>query len=1042
MAKSSSKRRQQKARRNRQKTAHSFRTTSLRVEALEPRMVLSASPVLAPFAEGLVLNAGTPLYIALDGYDPDSDHLTYEVEVSGDLSASVLEGNRSVKMTVADYGEMTFELFEQRAPNTTSQIIGLVEDGFYDGLTFHRIAEYSDGTPFVIQGGCPNGDGTGGPGFKFDDEFHPELLHTSSGLLSMANSGDDTNGSQFFITGSATTHLDFNHSVFGFLTEGDDVRQAIEAADVDANNKPVNDIVIESVEVFYDEENGTLMLTAPEGTTGTGEVTIRCYDTEGNMTEQTFEVTIAEDHFDRQPYLQEINPIEVKPGESTEVQLEGFSLDDDYLGYDGMVYPESDDIAIEIDPYGKMTITATDSACGVYSVYVGVHELSDSRWDSQMIPVYVQPDAPSSIELIDSFDTGVDDADGITSENQQLQFRLTGIQEGAEVSIFADGQLIASGTADASEVILIANPEVTLADGDYEITATQTLKDSEVKIGNLDETVDLVSDPSEVFSITIDTEAPVILSDPLTQATAGMAYAYLLDIQTGDSTGLYYELTAAPSGMTVDPATGEITWMPTSAHNQSETVTVKVTDAAGNEVTQTCQVEVALGPIVQTIQDQTIDEHQTLSVTIEAESGIDNDPSMTFGLQEGMPEGVAIDSETGVLTWTPTEAQGPGQYTITVSVTNANGAITYQSFDVAVGEVNVAPVLDPIDNVSIDEGALLDFLAEASDEDLPVGDLIYSLVDGTPAGVSIDATTGRLTWQPGETHGGGTYELTVQVTDSAGATDEKTFSVTVNEIDEAPVFDPTAAVTAIPGIPMEITVKAQDPDLPTHAIEYRFTDPTQVPDGITLDAQTGQLHWDVPESIGFETFVVSIEAVEQLGDGTDGLATTQAVTIEVINPWAMAFNGTLRETRSVLSRAEIDSRLLDAISNGAAPQNRLRSRSVTSQPDSIGHEGTLGFQLAPDTESFGRASARQQERSKKNEEDGNEKPETDRQESPATQPGSKRRGNSSENVHAMAETEMPMGQIHQAEAIERAFDQLFSQASDESIEQIVDQATE
>ncbi len=142
-------------------------------------------------------------------------------------AGTIIEGNRSLRMSVEGYGDMDFELFEQRAPETTARIIELAQSGFYDGLTFHRVIPQ-----FMIQGGCPQGTGMGGPGYNFEDEFHPDLKHDGPGILSMANSGPNTNGSQFFITHVATPHLNGKHSVFGRVLEGQDIVNAIEKGDV------------------------------------------------------------------------------------------------------------------------------------------------------------------------------------------------------------------------------------------------------------------------------------------------------------------------------------------------------------------------------------------------------------------------------------------------------------------------------------------------------------------------------------------------------------------------------------------------------------------------------------------------------------------------------------------------------------------------------------------------------------------------------------------------------------------------------------------
>jgi len=124
-------------------------------------------------------------------------------------------------------GTIKIELFARRAPRTAANFEKLAADGFYDGLKFHRVIP-----DFMIQGGCPQGTGTGGPGYTFEDEFHPELRHDGPGILSMANAGPDTNGSQFFLTHVATPWLDDKHSVFGRVIEGQEVVDAIQGGDV------------------------------------------------------------------------------------------------------------------------------------------------------------------------------------------------------------------------------------------------------------------------------------------------------------------------------------------------------------------------------------------------------------------------------------------------------------------------------------------------------------------------------------------------------------------------------------------------------------------------------------------------------------------------------------------------------------------------------------------------------------------------------------------------------------------------------------------
>ena len=136
-------------------------------------------------------------------------------------------------------GNITIKLYDQKAPITTDNFKKLVTDGFYDGTIFHRVIP-----DFMIQGGDPTGTGTGGPGYNIEDEFHPDLKHTKAGILSMANAGPNTGGSQFFLTVAATPWLDGKHSVFGEVVEGLDVAIAASLVDRNRMDKPKVEIKI------------------------------------------------------------------------------------------------------------------------------------------------------------------------------------------------------------------------------------------------------------------------------------------------------------------------------------------------------------------------------------------------------------------------------------------------------------------------------------------------------------------------------------------------------------------------------------------------------------------------------------------------------------------------------------------------------------------------------------------------------------------------------------------------------------------------------
>ncbi len=383
-------------------------TNEIRLEGLQTLFRLAQAAGIdlptsdTPTVLGLqneTLLVGSPLHVPLDGYDSNGGPLTYEVSVTGNsgVTAEVLSGNRSIRFEVAspdgatsnvhDYGDLVFELFEQRASRATDRMIELAEADFFDGQNFHRIVN-----DFAVQGGAVNDDGSGDPGVDtFDDQFHVDLQHNRTGLLSSAKtSADDSNTSQFFITEGDNTeslrNLDFNHTVFGLLTEGELARAAISDVPVQNNgfgevSDPIDEVRIRNAEVFTDTENAVLMLKAADGAAGTATITVTVRDAQGNSSQQSFQVTLAPDDdpnpataFDPsngRPFLEDIPPVTSPSGTPATFQLTGVDAEGDPVFYAARAVGAGGHTAT-VDANGEVTVTPVDGFTGTVEIEVSV----------------------------------------------------------------------------------------------------------------------------------------------------------------------------------------------------------------------------------------------------------------------------------------------------------------------------------------------------------------------------------------------------------------------------------------------------------------------------------------------------------------------------------------------------------------------------------------------------------------------------------------------------------------------------------------------
>jgi cyclophilin family peptidyl-prolyl cis-trans isomerase len=357
--------------------------------------VAVAQPTLPTIGEVQILG-GSPLFLTLDA--EGNGPLTYAVEASDAIvTATVLTDNRNLRMQVAGFGEMVFELFDFAARRATDRIVQLADSGFYDGLIFHRVIDN-----FVIQGGDPTGTGEGGsPLENFDDQFHVDLQHNRTGILSMAKLFDDSNDSQFFVTEGPQRHLDYNHTIFGVLVEGESVRQSISGVPVGSGDRPATNVVIESARSFVDEENAVVLLKAPEGATGAADVTVVVRNASGQETRQTFRVNVTPDTIDSAPFLADIPELTTRVDTPLSYQLQAIDvegspalfLDQTGLASNGLAVPvqANSNLQYRVDfNTGLLTITPTSGLTGRHFITVATG-VSPLAVDYQVVPVVIEP---------------------------------------------------------------------------------------------------------------------------------------------------------------------------------------------------------------------------------------------------------------------------------------------------------------------------------------------------------------------------------------------------------------------------------------------------------------------------------------------------------------------------------------------------------------------------------------------------------------------------------------------------------------------------
>ncbi len=405
---------------------------------------------------------------------------------------------------------------------------------------------------------------------------------------------------------------------------------------------------------------------------------------------------------------------------------------------------------------------------------------------------------------------------------------------------------------------------------------------------------------SRAFQVVVnENNVPPVLSLPSNPNANEMALftnnatATDADVPTNGRT---FALLSGPAGFTVSPS-GAMTWTPTETDGPgTNQVRIKVTDtnafAVTNQSLSTTNSfnvivrEVNVAPVLTVPGEQTVTEHTTLTVTNTATDADVPANSFTFALAGG-PTGVAVNSASGVLTWTPGESQSPSTNLIRVKVTDSNPSAvnatalnTTNSFTVIVREANTAPTLTMPPNRTIHQLTSYSNNATATDPDIPANPLTFSLVSG-PAGLAV-SPSGAITWTPVSAQNPSTNLIFVRVSDTnAAAASSKSlsstnsFTLTVNEENVAPSITVPADRTIHAGVPLSLTATASDPDLPANTLTFALL---SGPTGLTVNG-AGQINWSSGDADAGTTNRVRVRVFD---NGTPSLSATGALNIWVV----------------------------------------------------------------------------------------------------------------------------------------------------------------
>lgn len=452
-------------------------------------------------------------------------------------------------------------------------------------------------------------------------------------------------------------------------------------------------------------------------------------------------------------------------------------------------------------------------------------------------------------------------------------------------------------------------------------------------------------DAVQRFEITVaeDNQAPVIGFMPNLLVNENQPLDIVVPVTDDDlpKQVLTHTLTEAPAGMTIDAATGEISWTPTEAQGPGTyAVAIKVEDDQATPLSTTASFEISVeevnsAPVVRASIPTSIPEEKLLAFTPTVTDVDIPVNQVTFSLGESAPDGAIIDPTTGEFSWTPSEAQGPGVYSIEIHATddglpNKTGVLR---FTVAVEESNAAPVLPAPGEQTVVEGQVFGYVAAATDADQPANNLTYTLEPGAPAGMTIHPRNGLLQWTPDEVNGATVYHAVVRVTDdgSPALSATRTIEIRVTDGNTAPILGALGDKSVSEGETLEFTATATDADLPTNTLTYSLAG--GAPAGATIDPASGLFSWTPSEAQGTDTHQITVTVTDN-GNPSKSHSRTFTVSVGDVNRAPK-----LRAISDVSALEGASFALVVAADDGDVPANNLRF--------SIGEGAPAGVTIHP-----------------------------------------------------------------------------------------------